>query len=83
MSSLMAAATGDNKWEIRYRKHEPELDKTLKKFVKIQLNSVKVAEETDTANLKLVELENVAFELIRNNRKDEAAAILSGAEYKK
>ena len=83
MSARMAAATGDLKWEARYRSFEPNLDATIKEAMLLgQGFSLKdAAAKTDTANLKLVDMENQAFDLVRKDQTEKAATILSSAEY--
>lgn len=81
MSARMAAATGDVKWENRYRSFEPLLDQTIKKLIGLQPKRLGMAEETDVANAKLVEMENRAFELVRAGRGREASALLASTDY--
>lgn len=83
MSARIAAATGNIKWEKRYRQFEPVLDQTIKKLISLQPNEVKSAEETDAANIALVEMENKALILVQKNRSAEASQILSSTEYEK
>lgn len=83
MSARMAAVTGDTKWETRYRQFEPALDQAIKKLISLQPEQVKAAEETDAANLKLVDMENEAFHFVRQNQPDKASAILLSSEYEK
>ena len=83
MSARMAAATGDLQWEKRYRHFEPQLDAAIKETTRIGtgLSDVKAATKTDEANIKLVEMENRAFALVRAGRKEEAQAVLFSLEY--
>ena len=83
MSARMAAATGDLRWEERYRRFEPQLDAAIKETTKIGTgpSDVKAATKTDEANIKLVEMENRAFALVRAGRKEEAQAVLFSPEY--
>lgn len=83
MSARMAAATGDAKWESRYRQFEPSLDQAIKMLISLQPIEIKAAEETDLANLRLVQMENKAFLLIQKNNQAEASLVLSSKEYKK
>jgi len=85
MSVQMAAATGDLQWEKRYRRYTPELDVTIKEAIKqapkaFQSESYAM---TDVARVKLVEMDNRAFDLIREGYVDEAKALVFGDEYKK
>ena len=45
--------------------------------------SVKAASDTNTANIRLVEMENQSFDLIRQGRIEEAKALLFCDEYEK
>ena len=83
MSARMAAATGDPKWEERYRHFDPLLDAAIKETVRLGTSpsSVKTAASTDEANIKLVAMENRAFALVRAGRKEEAQAVLFSPEY--
>jgi PAS domain S-box-containing protein len=83
MSARMAAATGDLKWEERYRRFEPQLDAAIKETIRLGTDpsSVKTTAQTDVANIKLVEMENRAFALVRAGRKEEAQTVLFSAEY--
>src|SRR5438128_228336 len=63
MSARMAAATGDSQWEARYRKFEPQLDQAIKEILKLAPSQPLA--QTDAANLRLVEMENHAFALVR------------------
>jgi two-component system cell cycle sensor histidine kinase/response regulator CckA len=83
MSARMAAETGDSQWEERYRQFEPQLDAAIKETVKIETNpsNAEAATKTEEANIKLVEMENRAFALVRAGRKEEAQAVLLSPEY--
>ena len=83
MSARMAAASGDPKWEERYLSCEPKLDAAIKEAAKLapEASSEAGAAATDTANIRLVEMEKHAFDLVRQGRRDEAQALLSSEEY--
>ena len=83
MSARMAAATGDSRWEERYRHFEPELDAAIKESIKTGAGSSdgNAARKTDDANIKLIEMENRAFALVRGGHKEAAQAILFSPEY--
>jgi signal transduction histidine kinase len=85
MSAYMAAATGDPRWEQRYRTFEPKLDAAIQEVIELtpEAHGNQGARETDQANLKLVAMENRAFELVRQNRLAEAISLLSSDEYDK
>ncbi|HKS36896.1 MAG TPA: ATP-binding protein [Verrucomicrobiae bacterium] len=83
MSARMAAATGDLSWEQRYRQFEPQLDAAVKEAIQLTSGSgsAEAATKTEAANLKLIEMENRSFELVRNSRADEAKAVLFSEAY--
>ena len=83
MSARMAAATGDASWEQRYRKYEPMLDGAIKEVIRLepQAYSGEGASQSDAANIKLVEFEHRAFDLVRQNRRAEARGLLFSREY--
>ncbi len=83
MSARMAAFTGGLQWENRYRRFEPQLDIAIKEAMRLapEARGDRAAAETNAANVKLVEMENHAFSLIRQGRADEAKAVLFSDEY--
>jgi len=83
MSARMAVATGERHWEERYRHHEPELDAAIKEAMSLSpdVASSEAAAQTDVANIKLVEMENQAFALVRQGHLPEARAVLFNGEY--
>src|SRR3990172_11691659 len=85
MSARMAAATGDLRWEKRYRAFEPKLDTAIKDAMKVVRETVisKAAAQTNIANIRLVAMKNRAFDLVRQGRHEAAAALLSGKEYER
>jgi len=85
MSSKMAAATGDISWEERYRNFEPKLDAAIKEAMTLSPKSLMSENvvQTNTANVKLVAIENEAFDLVRRDSSQAALALLNSQEYKK
>ncbi len=83
MSARMAALTGDLQWEERYRRFEPRLDIAIKEAIALApgSHSGQGAADTDAANIKLVEMENQAFDLVRQGRAEEAKAVLFSDQY--
>ena len=83
MSARMAAATGNLRWEKRYREFEPKLDAAIKEAIRLapELYIEEADAQIDVANSKLVTMENQAFDLVRQGRADEARALLSSDEY--
>jgi hypothetical protein len=74
MSARMAAVTGDLSWETRYRQYEPGLDAVIKEAIALAPESYsgQAATKTDSANIVLVQMENQAFDLVRQGQVDEA-----------
>lgn len=83
MSAQMAAATGDPKWEARYRQFEPQLDKAIQDAVHLSPETGQAipSAQTEAANLRLVEMERRAFILVRGGNRAAAAALLASPEY--
>jgi signal transduction histidine kinase/DNA-binding response OmpR family regulator/HPt (histidine-containing phosphotransfer) domain-containing protein len=83
MSALMATATGDVRWELRYRQFEPELGRVINEAESLAVRdgAADVVERTDVANGALVKMENRAFALVRRSRLEAASAIISSEEY--
>ncbi|MBW4421916.1 MAG: HAMP domain-containing histidine kinase [Myxacorys californica WJT36-NPBG1] len=82
MSARMAAATGDLKWEQRYRTFEPQLDTAIKQATQLAPEIyAKYANQTDAANVKLVEMENQAFNWVRQLKPAQALAMLFSPSY--
>ena len=85
MSARMAAATGDLKWEERYHEFEPKLGAAIKEANAMfpETYGGGAARKTDKANIILVEMENRAFDLIRQGQVNAAGSILFSNEYEK
>jgi signal transduction histidine kinase/CheY-like chemotaxis protein len=83
MSALMAAATGDARWEARYREFEPKLGQAIEEAEGLvpQGEVAGIVARTDAANKILVEMENRAFALARLRKLETARGILSSGEY--
>ncbi|MBK5298855.1 MAG: PAS domain S-box protein [Vicinamibacteria bacterium] len=83
MSALMSAATGDPQWEARYRRFEPQLTQVIKEAMRLApaTGTNQSASQMDAANTKLVEMENRAFDLVRQGQQGGARRVLSSEEY--
>ncbi|MBL9188452.1 MAG: PAS domain S-box protein [Opitutaceae bacterium] len=83
MSARMAAITGNAKWEERYRQFEGKLDGAVKEAMALTsgLANAEAAAQTGAANLKLVEMENNSFALVRDGKPDEARTLLFSEDY--
>jgi len=84
-SARMAAATGDAAWEKRYREFEPSLDQTILQAAMMAREQYEenYAAQTKLTYTKLIEMENLAFALVRDGRSAEASAILFSQEYER
>ena len=85
MSARMAAASGDPKWERRYRANEPVLDSTIAEAMHLAKGAFleKATAQTNSANVGLVLMENRAFTLVRDSQLDQAMALLTSENYEK
>lgn len=83
MSARMAAATGDLTWEKRYREYEPMLDQAIKEAITSVPHAYigSAPPQMNDANLRLLEMEGRAFDLVRQDRLEEAQSLLFSAEY--
>ncbi len=81
MSARMAASTGNLKWEERYLSFVDPLDNAIKEVLSIAPEHQENASQTDEANIKLVDMEVRAFELVRQGKSQEALNLLLGQEY--
>lgn len=82
MSARMAASTGDLQWENRYRIFEPKLDAVIKQTIAMAPETyANHTMQTDEANIKLVSMENEAFNLTRQGKPQNALSILFSSEY--
>jgi len=83
MSARMAAATGEAKWENRYRQFQPQLDDAIKeaKSSAPETFMSEAAARTKTANIELVAMENKAFEMVREGNREAATTLLYSPEY--
>ncbi|MDP4027837.1 MAG: ATP-binding protein [Gallionella sp.] len=83
MSARMAAGTGDFSYEKRYDQFDPQLTIEIDEVRAMlpQADIARFVSETDEANLALVKMERQAFALAHQGRRQEATALLTGAEY--
>ncbi len=83
MSARLAVVTGDLRWEDRYRKVEPELDDSLAALAILARAEYEknYAAKVKLAYAELIEMETLAFALVRNGRKKEAADRLFSRAY--
>ncbi len=83
MSARMAAVTGEKEWEKRYKDIEPHLDNAINEIAMLARAEYEsnYAAQTKLAYAKLIEMESVAFSLVRVGRDKEASAILFSNDY--
>jgi signal transduction histidine kinase len=83
MSARLSATSGDLQWEQRYKKYEPLLDAAIKETIRLAPDAYTSAgaANTDAANLALVALETQAFDLVRQQRLEEARGLVFGSDY--
>jgi len=83
MSARFTAASGDLSYRDRYNELAPELETLIADTIVLAANPLAEAKirATDAANVRLVELETQAFELVEANRGQEALRLLAGPEY--
>lgn len=83
MSAKMSAQTGDPRWHERYLSHVPQLDLAIADAIQLarDLPATAAAHQTEQANLKLIEIEEQAFELVSQGQTNEASALLVSEEY--
>ncbi len=83
MSARMAVLSSDPQWEQRYEHSKLKLDAAIQETLKLNVSDRgrKAVRQTDKANVKLVEMERSALDLVRINRASEARALLFGADY--
>jgi CHASE3 domain sensor protein len=82
-SCSLAAATGEPRWEERYRSVLPELDAAINQAVDLVPSAQSELSEVDEANAALVRQENEAFALVREKQLTEAWKLLNGDEYQR
>ena len=81
MSTLVATLDDDPRWRERYIRYEVTLDELL---VRAKATDPKIArffEETAQANEQLIAMESQAFELVSDNKRREALALLKSDKY--
>lgn len=82
-SCSLAAATGEARWEERYRRYLPELDGALGQAIELVPDAQQELAEVDDANTALVRLEDEALTLVRQGQLAEAWKLLDGDEYRR
>ncbi|MHC4266730.1 MAG: hypothetical protein ACYSUK_12495 [Planctomycetota bacterium] len=83
MSARMAAATGDLDWEERYRVFEPRLDAAINEAMGLwpDVFISEAVSQTNLANIKLVDMENRAFDFVREGDEEAARQVLYSDSY--
>lgn len=85
MSVHMAAATGDDRWEGRYRGLESQFAAVREEAMRLvfELNMYDVMDQIRGANNELIVLEEAAFGKIRLGRFDDAKTLLASEVYRR
>jgi CHASE3 domain sensor protein len=83
MSARMAASTGNLEWEERYREFEPLLDSRITEAMSLwpDVFISEAVSQTNLANIKLVEMENKAFDFVREGNDEAAREVLYSEAY--
>jgi methyl-accepting chemotaxis protein PixJ len=82
MSALMLTSTGDKQWETRYNKFVPTYDALNKKFLASIPAELRLeASKTDDASVKLFAMEEKAFKLVKQGKREEAFKLIMSDEY--
>ncbi|MBA4106584.1 MAG: hypothetical protein C0485_12570 [Pirellula sp.] len=79
----LAAATGETRWEQRYRQYLPELDAAIAEAIKLVPNTKTELAAVGDSNVELVRLEDQAFTLVRDRQAAHAWELLNGEEYQR
>ena len=82
-SCSLAAATGEPRWEERYRRYLPELDAAIAQAIELVPSTQAELAEVGDSNAALVQLEDQAFALVRQNQTEQAWELLNGEEYQR
>lgn len=82
-SCSLAAATGEPRWEERYRRFLPELDAAIAQAIELVPSTKAELAAVDGANAALVQLEDQAFALVRQKQATQAWDLLNGKEYQR
>lgn len=85
MSARMAAASGDLKWEKRYWVYEPQLGEAINEAMRLwpEVFVSEAVSQTNLANVKLVHMEEKAFDAVRRDDLDGATELLYSKDYEK
>lgn len=85
MSARMNAATGNTRWEQRYRLFEPQYDASFAEILRIAPEAYEGewTKETDAANSRLEAIEYKAFDLVRQGKPEPADQLLSSPDYER
>ena len=82
MSARMAASTGNLDWKERYDANEPLLIESIEQATELAPTAyAPFAVQIDEANLKLIDMEIAAFNLVSKGQSEQALEILFGESY--
>ncbi len=82
-SARLAAATGDARWEGRYKEHIPILEEAIANAMSLAgaTSASSGATQTNDANQQLITMEAQAFALVRRGQNDKALELLRSDDY--
>lgn len=85
MSARMTVATGDIRWENRYRGFESKVEPALERAAQLlpELFKSETMNRANSAAAKLLAMENQAFNLVRQGNREAAVTMLMSGEYEK
>lgn len=84
MSVRLWAVTGEERWEQRYLKHEPQLTTAVQEVQRLAPSSYATASNTiETATTELIQMNRRAFNLAHQGKSSEAVELLLGEEYER
>ncbi|MDP3352984.1 MAG: HAMP domain-containing sensor histidine kinase [Flavobacteriaceae bacterium] len=84
-SAILAASTGDIKWEKRYLLFEPKLDSAIYELTSMdpEHSLHQIMNMTAIANIQLVKMEHRILELSHLKRQNEALEIITSSDYER
>lgn len=81
MSAKMAALTGNTLWQERYHDFVPLLEDAIKEAIRTVPEIESELQQTNAANINLINMEEEAFSLVNQGKLEEAIAVLSSDAY--
>lgn len=82
-SCSLAAATGEPRWEERYRRFLPELDAAIAQAIELVPDAQTALAKVNEANAALVRLEDQSFALVREKQLAKASELINSDNYQR